>query len=136
MLREISSTRQNSNYRKKRWFTDSDMDLFIWSNQQAPVRFQLSYNKRGHEHAITWGIESGFCHNSVDTGEQFLHFKYKMTPILVADGDFDAATVASDFLRASENIEASLADFIYARLLEYPGRLAIHSTQGSASRDL
>ena len=136
MLREISSTRQNSNHKKKRWFTDSDMDLFIWFNQRAPVRFQLSYNKRGQEHAITWDIETGFCHNSVDTGEQLLHFKYKMTPILVANGEFDAATVARDFLRASENIEESLADFIYARLLEYPGRLAIHSTQGSASKDL
>jgi hypothetical protein len=136
MLREISSIRQNSKRRKKRWFTDADMDLFIWFNQQAPTHFQLSYNKRGQEHAITWDIETGFCHNSVDTGEQFLHFKYKMTPILVADGEFDAATVARDFLQASDNIEESLADFIYARLLEYPGRLAIRSIQGSASRDL
>jgi hypothetical protein len=136
MLREISSIRQNSKRRKKRWFTDADMDLFIWLNQQALTHFQLSYNKRGQEHAITWDIETGFCHNSVDTGEQFLHFKYKMTPILVADGEFDAATVARDFLQASDNIEESLADFIYARLLEYPGRLAIRSIQGSASRDL
>lgn len=136
MLREISSIRQSRNHRKKRWFTDADMDLFIWFSQQAPVRFQLSYNKRGQEHAITWDIEAGFCHNSVDTGEQFLHFKYKMTPILEADGDFNAATVARDFLRASDNIEESLADFIYARLLEYPCRLAIRPAQGSASRDL
>jgi hypothetical protein len=135
MLREISSIRQNSKHMKKRWFTDSDMDLFIWFSQQTPTRFQLSYNKRGYEHAITWDIETGFTHNRVDTGEQ-LQFKYKMTPILLPDGEFDAATVARDFLQASENIEESLADFIYARLLEYPGRFAIHSMRGSASKDL
>lgn len=136
MLREIPSTRQNSNHRKKRWFTNSDMDLFIWFHQQAPVRFQLSYNKPNNEHAITWDIDSGFCHDSVDSGEQFMHFKYKMTPILVSDGPFDAATVARNFLRASDNIEESLADFIYARLLEYPGQLAKHSARGSAAADL
>lgn len=98
--------------------------------------FQLSYNKQGHEQAITWNTETGFTHNRVDTGEQFSHFTYKMTPILVADGAFDATTVACNFLRASENIEASLADFIYARLLEYPARAANYSVQGSASTDL
>lgn len=136
MLREISSTRQNSSHMKKCWFTDSDMDLFVWFSQQVPTRFQLSYNKRGREHAVTWDIESGFCHNRVDTGEQQPCFKYKMTPILLADGEFDAATIARKFLRACDNIEESLADFIYARLLEYPGQLAIHSIQGSASKDL
>ena len=136
MLREITSTRQNGNHLNKRWFTDSDMDLFIWFNNQAPTRFQLSYDKRGEEHAITWDSESGFSHNRVDTGEQQPVSKYKMTPILLPDGEFDAATIAREFLQASEKIEESLADFIYARLLEYPGRLAIHSMRGFASTDL
>ena len=135
MLREISATRQNRMRPRKRWFTDADMDLFIWLNQQVPTHFQLSYNKHGHEHTISWGIRTGFSHYSVDDGEQFLHAKYKMTPILIADGAFDAATVAHNFLHASDNIEESLADFIYARLLEYPGPLVIHSTRESASRD-
>lgn len=136
MLREISSTRQNSNRLEKRWFTDTDMDLFIWLSNKEPSRFQLSYNKRDLEHALTWDIESGFSHNRVDTGEQQSVFKYKMTPILLADGEFDAATVARNFLQSSENIEESLADFIYARLLEYPGQFAIHSGQEPASKDL
>lgn len=136
MLREISSTRQNSEHTTKRWFTDSDMDLFIWFNHETPARFQLSYNKRALEHALTWDIKSGFNHYRVDDGEQQSLFKYKMTPILLADGEFDAATVARSFLRSSENIEESLADFIYARLLEFPGQLAIHSAREPASRDL
>lgn len=136
MLREITSTRQNSKHMRKRWFTDSDMDLFIWFRHQVPVRFQLSYNKRGREHAITWDNAAGFSHNRVDNGEQEAQLKYKMTPILLADGDFNAATIARNFLRASDNIEESLADFIFARLLEHPGQLAIHSERGPASKEL
>lgn len=136
MFREITSIRQNHNYSTKRWFTDSDMDLYIWFNQQAPARFQLAYNKRGREHAISWDSESGFSHYRVDDGEQQSQFKYKMTPILLDDGEFDVATIARDFLKASENIDESLADFIYARLLEYPGQLAIHSIWGPASKEL
>lgn len=136
MLREITPIRQNSDRVKKRWFSSSDMDLFVWFNDQVPARFQLSYDKPAREHAITWDIESGFSHNSVDTGEHSPGTKYKMTPILVANGEFDAASIARKFLQASQNIEESLADFIYARLLEYPGRLSIHSMRGSASKDL
>ena len=40
---------------------------------------------------------------------------------------------AHRFLRASGNIEATLADFIYARLLEYPGRHKIGSDHGLLS---
>lgn len=136
MLREISSTRQNSKHMKKRWFTDSDMDLFIWFRHQVPVRFQLSYNKRSQEHAITWDNATGFSHNRVDSGEQENRLKYKMTPILLEDGNFDAPTIARNFLRASDNIEELLADFIFARLLEHPGRLAIHPERRPASKEL
>ncbi len=38
---------------------------------------------------------------------------------MLVDGAFDAATVVYNFLQASENIEASLADFIYTHLLGY-----------------
>lgn len=136
MLREISAIRHNSYRTTKRWFTDPDMDLFIWFKDLVPVRFQLSYNKLGDEHAINWHSENGFSHNRIDSGESFDPLKYKMSPILLADDDFDAFTTARNFLMASENIEESLADFIYARLLEYPGLHARHLSQKPVARDL
>ena len=136
MLKEIFATRQNSRYLMKRWFTDSSMDLFIWFRNQAPVRFQLSYNRHGDEYAINWNTNTGFSHSRIDPGEQFDPLKYKMSPILLADGEFDALTTARTFLRASKNIEESLADFIYARLFEYPGQHVIHPGQTPVSRDL
>jgi hypothetical protein len=137
MLQEIRATRQISKRKCKRWFTDSDMDLFIWFNNDVPIQFQLSYNKQGTEHAINWNEETGYSHNRIDPGDQKqLHTRYKMAPILVADGEFDAPSIARQFLLASERMNETLADFIYARLLEHPGRIAIHSNLKPASKHL
>lgn len=120
MLREIPATRQNNPDIRKRWFTDSDMDLYIWLKNDAPASFQLTYNKQDKEHAINWNSHTGFSHNRVDSGEEVAHLKYKMSPILLPDGNFDAPDTAHKFLRASKNIDGTIADFTYARLLEYP----------------
>jgi hypothetical protein len=122
MLREITPIRSYS-FTRKRWFSDTDMDLFIWFLNQTPIQFQLTYNKQNNEHAICWDSNSGFSHDSVDDGEQNVS-DYKMAPLLspvqLDDDEFDVLVLAREFLQASENIDASLADFIYARLLEFP----------------
>ena len=120
MLQEILPARHTGKSRFKRWFNSRDMDLFIWFNQGVPVRFLLSYNKLKNEHAFGWAQDEGLNHYRVDTGEEFTG-SYKQSPIMFeAESDFDARQLAHDFLRRSDNIEASLADFIFARLLEYP----------------
>ena len=111
------------------------MDLFIWFIRQVPVKFQLSYGKRQSEHAISWDREYGFMHNRIDDGEG-LGGRYKMSPILLNEVQFDARRVARDFLVASEAMEPTLADFIYARLLEYPGVRPAQTGRGGLSTSL
>jgi len=139
MLREISFVRQKNSSEiglcKKRWFSNLDMDLFVWFNQQTPVRFLLAYNKSGDEHAISWNNETGYRHDQVDSGET-CPGKYKMSPILLPDGEFDAPDLARKFLIASENISPSLADFIYARLLVYPNHYASSVSPDTVSGNL
>ena len=122
MLREIHPVRSTGGTRL-RWFSDADMDLFVWLDRQMPVRFQLTWNKRENEHALSWDRNTGFIHHMVDDGEPCVT-EYKMTPLLThaTDDDLDAAGLATRFLRASDHIDPMLADFIYARLLEYPQR--------------
>jgi hypothetical protein len=48
-------------------------------------------------------------------------------------GDTHAAELAYQFLHASEKIAPWLADFIYARLLEYPERNVIRINPGAVS---
>ncbi len=86
MLYEIAHPRQSNRSQLKRWFTCCDMDLFIWYRENVPLRFQLSYDKRNEEKAISWDYNLGFRHYRVDNGETFAGIypgHYKQTPILI-----------------------------------------------------
>jgi len=127
MLHEITRLRQSNRQLQKRWFTDTEMDLFVWSRESVPVRFQLAYDKKNREHVISWDIYNGFRHYAVDTGEG-LPDRYKKTPILIdVDAYQNMANIARNFLVACEDIEIGISDFIYARLIEYPGFRARHN---------
>lgn len=120
MLQEINSLRQNNRSLRKRWFHGCDMDLFVWFRDGEPVRFQLSYDKQTNEKMLSWDYHRGFAHYQVDDGESTPgHFK--MTPLLLAEKQvFCLPALARQFLAQSENLQPSLADFIYARLMELP----------------
>jgi len=124
MLKEIMPIQNSCHHVKKRWYSNRDMDLFIWLEHNAPVKFLLSYNKQQTEHAIGWQRDDGFVHFLVNTGETesgCYTGGYKQAPILLAlINKFDAYQVARSFLNSSKNIETHIADFIYARLFEYP----------------
>jgi len=45
MLCEIPHIRLENRRLTKRWFTSSEIDLFVWFNDGAPVRFQLCIDK-------------------------------------------------------------------------------------------
>jgi len=135
MLREIRPVRQNSQFAYRRWFTDADMDLFVWFSNQVPVGFQLSYGKRDIEQVISWERERGFSHTRVDDGEG-RPARYKMSPILLAQTGPNLSLIARNFLAASESMEPSLADFIYARLLEHPNFRPGRSGQAGLSTGL
>ena len=88
MLREIAA-RQVEGEPARRWFTSSEIDLFVWVGEDgAPSGFQLCYDKQAREHALTWTPASGFSHMAVDGGES-RPGRYKGTPILVANGAID-----------------------------------------------
>lgn len=141
MLYEIPHPRQSNRSLVKRWFTSNDMDLFIWHRQNVPVRFQLTYNKRNAEKAISWDFHLGFRHYLVDGGETIPNNypgRYKQTPILIDLCDQkNLAQIARDFLAASENIDIAVSDFIYARLMAHPtttGRRGATSTDQFPAR--
>ena len=120
MLREIAEVRQIEGEPLRRWFTDEHFDLVIWTDARSDiVGFQLCYDKVDSERALTWRAGSGFSHNAVDSGESQAG-RHKATPILVADGAFDALTVAAKFLGHSGMLDSRSCDFIYLKLLEYP----------------
>lgn len=131
MLAEIRGARQIPGEGFRRWFTDEYFDLIAWYDRPSPSDaatgpikalkgFQLCYDKTGRERALTWTREHGFQHNRIDSGEVPGHAK--MTPVIIADGEFSKDTVAELFRKEAARIDPALAGFIYAAVKAYPRR--------------
>jgi len=114
----------------RRWFTDSDMDLYVWFSGEMPVRFHLVWNKQNRIQSISWDTENGFDNSRFNPFELLLLLS-GAERLHMDNTEFNIAALANRFLHNCENIEATLADFIYARLLEYPGRAEIFRDRGT-----
>ncbi len=121
MLKEFTAVRQIPEDGFRRWFTDDEFDLFIWfsdSTQAEIIGFQLCYNKKGKEKALTWYQGKGFLHTAVDDGEG-TPLKNR-TPILIADGLFPKDRVIEQFRRSAKNIDQRLFEVVEKQLVAYP----------------
>lgn len=119
-LRELPDARQVEGEPKRRWFSSPDLDLIVWLDAaDAPVGFQLCYDKTRGERALTWRAERGYDHAAVDDGEHG-PAQYKRTPILVADGHFNRERVQAIFMEASESVPEGIRNFVTDRIHVYP----------------
>src|SRR3954467_9563910 len=70
MLREIPRVRQDRPGLQRRGYQDDFFDLYTWhAADGALVSFQLCYDVRGRERALSWHHEHGFSHTRVDSGD-------------------------------------------------------------------
>ncbi|MDH3974708.1 MAG: hypothetical protein OEV42_10565 [Deltaproteobacteria bacterium] len=119
MLTEFTAVRQDEGGIRKRWFGDEFFDLILWQDGKGKiVKFELCYDKEINEHAFSWSKKAGLTHLKVDDGEGEAG-RYKMSPILVADGVFDNKKIAEKFLDESVLIEKSISQFIYHKILAF-----------------
>jgi hypothetical protein len=120
MLRELSDVRQIEGGRPRRWFQSSDEDLIVWYAEDGTIYgFQLCYDRHEHERALTWMRGRGYSHNRIDTGERRA-FRHKRSPVLVADGRFDASAMTRRFLQISAALPPEITEFVSGKLAEYP----------------
>jgi hypothetical protein len=123
MLQEIRGVRQDDASRERHWFQDDFFDLFVWTDGAgAVVAFQLGYDRAREERMLAWSQDQGFLHRRVDDGEA-TPLK-NMSPMLIADGEFGAATVAAEFARRALQLDGALRGFILARIDEAATRMA------------
>lgn len=121
MLSEVQNARQVAGEGFRRWFTDRDMDLIVWYEDDGSFSgFQLCYDKERRERALSWRARGGFLHEKVDDGEGWIG--PKMTPVLVPDGAFDKAAVAASFRQKAEGIDAGIVSFVDGKIGSYPAR--------------
>ena len=125
MLVEYRNVRQVSGEGFRRWFSDDYFDLIVWyegtrCSHRDISGFQLCYDRSGYERALTWQRGRGFSHEKVDTGEGG-RLGLKSTPILVADGVFDACAIAERFREASRGMDPQIVKLVLDRVAAYPG---------------
>jgi hypothetical protein len=119
MLRELAPVNQSVPGRPRRWFQSDNEDLIVWYAEDGAIYgFQLCYDRQGHERALTWAPDHGFLHNRIDAGERE-GLRYKRSPILVADGIFDAAAMSRRFPEVSTLLPPEIREFVSGKLAEY-----------------
>jgi hypothetical protein len=125
MLREILGVRQDRPGLRRRWFQDDFFDLYTWhSRAGALTGFQLCYDRRGRERALSWHRTRGFSHHKVDAAEDYAG--QPRTPLLVADGRFPHRSVRARFSREAATLDAATRAFILDKMREF-GR---HAARG------
>lgn len=120
MLKEVLDARQVAGDARRRVFFSEKLDLTVWlDDRDGIVGFELCYDKEKNERAVRWSREKGFLHQKVDDGEN-RPGRYKATPILVPDGAFPVKKISRLFQDNSRDIDRTIANFVYRKLLEYP----------------
>lgn len=116
-LTEIRHTRQVPGEPRRRWFSSDSLDLIVWLDaQDAVLGFQLCYDKLHRERAVTWHAAGhALEHRAVDDGES-PGIGHKATPILVADGELDAARLLAQFHAEAAALPPAIRDCVSDRL--------------------
>ncbi len=112
----MSHTRQPAGDPRRRWFASARCDLIVWVREDQTISgFQFCYDKDTSEHALTWFEDQGFSHMRVDTGGTgFAHGRG--TPLLVANGVFDAGRILELFVGECALVPREYVDVISKKL--------------------
>lgn len=122
-MREIQNVRQIAGEARRRWFTNTAMDLIVWVNDDSlPTGFQLCYDKGRFERAITWTSVHGFSHMAIDDGERLFGLGYKATPVLVAGGSIDIQMINTLFHSNDAHLPNEIAHFVSDKLSAFSAR--------------
>ncbi|MBI1733083.1 MAG: hypothetical protein HYR49_10015 [Gammaproteobacteria bacterium] len=124
MLKETLNATQSPDEPRRRCFTDTESDLYVWYDDSGQViQFQLCYDKGPAEKAFTWSLAQGVVHHGVDDGSRSGSFSAKGTPILTARQPLDMAPLVTLFREHGRKLEHDLYEFVLQRLVESaPGR--------------
>lgn len=112
MLEEAQNVRQIKGDPRRRWFADEYFDLIVWFDKDDSVwGFQLCYDRGDKPRALTWTRDHGYKHAGIDDGEP-AGGSYKSSPVLVADGLFNAQSVGERLKTNTGDLPPGLAAFI------------------------
>jgi hypothetical protein len=116
MLREIPHIRQDTPGLTRRWFQDAYFDLWTWEEAEgALTAFQLCYDKRNDERALSWRRDHGFDHLRVQTGRG-----PTSSAMLQGEGGvFPALMVSRKLKAATQHLPKAMRAFIFHKVKAY-----------------
>jgi hypothetical protein len=119
VLDELKDVRQIPGEGMRRWFRDQDMDLIIWYDEAGVLDgFQLCYDKRRQERALTWRTTGSCTHQGVDAGES--PYGARQSPVLVDGGVYDGRALGQLFAEHSALLPPELRDLVSAQIARGP----------------
>lgn len=119
MMREVPKVRQIPNEPRRRWFVGEFFELIVWfGTRRKIVGFQLCYDPQGKPRALTWLEDRGFTHDGIHDGDD-PPMQYKMTPVLVRDGAFDAAEIEKRLADEGKGLPKKIRQEVLKRIEEY-----------------
>lgn len=118
MLLEFADATSLPDGGSRRWFRSAHEDLIVWYQRDGAIQgFQFCYDRKGYERALTWTATSGYTHHSIDDGESG-GLNHKGSPILVADGVFDAEYMTHHFMDIAGQLPQDVVALVSERLQE------------------
>lgn len=118
MLRESDKVRQVQGEPHRRWFWDDFFDLLVWDDEGAVTGFQLKYQTSNGARMLTWQQGKRCKHHGIDEGDDD-PTRFDMTRMLIRDGVFDHESVASEFHRRAEQMDAAVSVVILEHIQQF-----------------
>ena len=119
MPKEVKATRQIQGDPFRRWYTDNDTDLIVWSKQYEIVGFQLTVPAGTERDVLTWHEGKKPHVEGLDDGEGRAG-RPKMTPILTQRHGVSSTEILRHFRAVAAELPSGLAELIERKLGELP----------------
>lgn len=115
MLQEIKNVRQEPGRGRRRWFESDAFDLVVWLDADSGVEgFQICYDAGRGDRALTWRVDRGFTHSTIDGGDD-TPLK-NQAPILIRDGEVPWAHLRRVFEERSATLDPALRNLVQEKL--------------------
>ena len=114
-MKEINNVRQVRGEARRRWFADDYFDLIVWYENEDISGFQLCYDRHDNPRVYTWSKSKGHNHAAIDDGDAIDH-GYKKSPILIADGEFQAGEILEKFLKSGKDLPTEVVSLVESTL--------------------
>lgn len=132
MLREIRNIKQIPGQGARRWFSDEQLDLFVWYETGGRILgFQLCFDKNTRaERALTFTEEEGYALDYVASEASVCDLG---SPVLVRAGELSVWQLIDQLDERGATLEPSLYEYLREKLGECPALLN-KQTPEAASR--